>query len=302
MMTVSIFSRFASRLFRDVFLFLVVFWVQGCGFTENEPPVATVSVGLNRQDVPLGGPLEMSYRFSAATNGLVGEDEHRVFVHFLDEDGQLMFTDDHELPEPTSGWRFGESVTYDRRMTVPVYPYIGTVTVAVGLYSPRTGNRLPMVGDALGQRAYQVASFNMAPQSESGFLMFDQGWHPVESSNDDPMMEWQWTTGESIITFRNPEVDSTLYLEVQGRPQLFENPQVLSLRIGEVILQSIELSEDQSSYHVIRIPGGAFGPNEMVELTLDVDQTFVPAAVTEGQNLDDRELGVQLFYAFLEIN
>ena len=159
-----------------------------------------------------------------------------------------------------------------------------------------------MVGDALGQRAYQVASFNMAPQSESGFLMFDQGWHPVESSPDDPMMEWQWAQGESTITFRNPEVDSTLYLEVQGRPQLFENPQVLSLRIGEVILQSIELSGDQSSYHVIRIPGAAFGPNEMVELTLDVDQTFVPAAVAEGQNLDDRELGIQLFYAFLEIN
>ena len=40
----------------------------------------------------------------------------------------------------------------------------------------------------------------------------------------------------------------------------------------------------------------------MVELTLGVDQTFVPAVVTEGENLDDRELGIQLFYAFLEID
>ena len=112
--------------------------------------------------------------------------------------------------------------------------------------------------------------------------MFDQGWHPVESSPDDPMVEWQWTTGESIITFRNPEVDSTFYLEVQGRPELFENPQVLSLRIGEVILQSIELSGEQSSYHVIQIPSSAFGSNVMVELALGVDQTFVPAVVTEG--------------------
>ncbi|MBM63799.1 MAG: hypothetical protein CL484_12705 [Acidobacteria bacterium] len=301
-MTVLIFSCFTRRLVRGVFLVFAMFWVQGCGLTEAEPPVATVSVGLNRQDVPLGGPLEMNYRFSTATEGLVGGDEHRIFVHFLDEDGQLMFTDDHEPPDPTSGWRSGQSVTYDRRMTVPVYPYIGTVTVAVGLYSPRTGERLPMVGDDLGQRAYQVASFNMAPQSESGFLMFDQGWHPVESSPDDPMVEWQWTTGESIITFRNPKVDSTFYLEVQGRPELFENPQVLSLRIGEVILQSIELSGEQSSYHVIQIPSSAFGSNEMVELTLGVDQTFVPAVVTEGENLDDRELGIQLFYAFLEID
>ena len=57
----------------------------GCGSTESALPVATPAVGLNRADVPLGGPLEMSYRFTPALDGLGNDDEYRVFVHFLDE-------------------------------------------------------------------------------------------------------------------------------------------------------------------------------------------------------------------------
>lgn len=272
----------------------------GCGLTESALPVATPAVGLNRADVPLGGPLEMSYRFTPALDGLGNDDEYRVFVHFLDEDGELMFEDDHAPAESTLAWRSGQPVVYDRRMTVPVYPYIGAVTVAIGLYSPRTGERLSMAGDDLGQRAYQVASFRMAPQSESGFLMFEDDWHSVESSALEPTREWQWTSAESTIAFRNPRVDSTLYLELQGRPELFESAQVLSLRLGGTTVETIELSADARSYHIVGIPAVVLGTDEMVTMTLNVDQTFVPSVVTNGENPDERELGIQVFYAFLE--
>ena len=286
--------------FRPHVAAIVLLCSAGCGLNDSEPAVATPAVGLNRTDVPLGGPLDMSYRFTPAVDRLGADDDYRVFVHFLDEDGELMFEDDHAPPEPTSTWRSGQPVGYDRRMTVPVYPYIGTVTVAIGLYSPSTGERLALAGDSLGQRAYEVASFRMAPQSESGFLMFEEGWHSAESSALEPTQEWRWSTAESTIAFRNPEVDSTLYLEVQGRPELFEMPQMLSLRIGDTTIDIIELSSGERSYHVIPIVATAFGTDEMVAISFSVDQTFVPSVVTNGENQDDRELGIQLFYSFLE--
>ena len=272
----------------------------GCGPNDSAPPVAMPAVALNRNAVPIGGPLEMSYRFTPAVDGLGADGDYRVFVHFLDADGELMFEDDHAPPEPTLTWRSGQSVGYNRRMLVPIYPYIGPVTVAIGLYSPGTGERLPLMGDGLGQRAYEVASFRMAPQSESGFLMFEDGWHSAESSVLDPTQEWRWSTAESTIVFRNPEVDSTLYLDVQGRPEWFETPQVLSLQIGDATVDTVELLSDGRSYYAIPIGATAFGSDEMVTLSVNVDQTFVPSVVTDGENPDDRELGVQLFYAFLE--
>ena len=207
----------------------------GCGLTDTAPPVATPAVGLNRTRVPLGGPLGMTYRFTVPQDAPAFSDDYRVFVHFLDADGSLMFEDDHDPPEPTTSWRLGQEIAYERRFIVPVYPYIGEATIAVGLYSEVEGDRLQLAGDHLGGRAYRVATMEMAPQSESGFLMFEDGWHAAEAVPEEPSREWQWTTGRATISFRNPGTDSTLYLEVGGRPALFDTPQMLTLAIDDTV-------------------------------------------------------------------
>ena len=271
-----------------------------CGLADTASSVATPSVGLNRDRVPLGGPLDLTYRFTVAQDAAPLETDYVVFVHFLDADGELMFTDDHEPPQATSSWHPGQEISYDRRMIVPVYPYIGEVTVAVGLYSPTAGDRVPMAGEHLGQRAYAVATLRMAPQSESGFLMYEDGWHAAESVPEAPAREWRWTTGQSTISFRNPRSDSTLYLEVAGRPELFESSQMLTLSVGDTLIDTIGLESIEPSFHVVPIPAASLGDADSVTLTLTVDPPFVPSEVTDGANSDSRELGMQLFYAFLE--
>ena len=272
----------------------------GCGLTDSAEPVATAAVGLNRTRVPLGGPLEMTYRFTVAADAPAFAEDYRVFVHFLDGDGELMFTDDHEPSESSRGWEQGQEITYERRMIVPVYPYIGEVTVAVGLYSPGSGDRLLLAAEHLGQRAYRVATMQMAPQSESGFLVFAEGWHDSERVPEDPGREWRWTMGRAVLSFRNPRADSTLYLEVDGRPELFDAPQILTLAIGDTVVETLELSSEEPTYHMIAIPAVSLAEAETVTLSLNVEPSFVPAVVTGGQSADDRELGMQVFYAFLE--
>ena len=274
----------------------------GCGSTDSASPVATPAVGLNRTRVPLGGPLHITYRFSVAEDVSGFTDDYRVFVHFLDVDGELMFTDDHAPPTPTTSWRQGQEITYERRTIVPLYPYIGEATIAIGLYSPLLGDRLPLAGEDLGQRAYRVATVEMAPQSESGFLVFEEGWHPAESVPEEPDREWQWTTGRAAISFLNPGEDATLHLELNGRPELFDIPQVVTLAIDGTVIERLEMASVEATHHAIAVPAGSFGAADTVVLTLNVDRTFVPSAVSNGENPDQRELGVQVFYAFLELD
>ena len=276
------------------------FGAVGCGRTDSAAPVVTPAVGLNRTRVPLGGPLEMTYRFTVAQDAPRFTDDYRVFVHFLDDDGEMMFSDDHAPPTPTMSWQPGQVITYERRKIVPVYPYIGEVTVAIGLYSPSMGDRLPLAGEHLGQRAYRVATMEMAPQSESGFLVFEDGWHMAESVPEQLDREWQWTTGRATISFRNPRADSTLHLEVDGRPELFDVPQRLTLVIDDTAIETLEMVSPEPTYHVIPIPAASFGVADAVTLTLNVDPTFVPSVVTDGENPDERELGVQVFHIFLD--
>ena len=286
-------------LYVSAFLWLVT-GLSACGLADTAPPIGTAAVALGRDRVPLGGPLEMTYRFTLAPSAPAIEDDYRVFVHFLDADGALMFSDDHDPPEPLSSWTAGREITYRRRFVTPVYPYIGEATVALGLYSPAQGDRLPLGGEHLGQRAYQVATFEMAPQSESGFLFFEDGWHDAESMPGNSEREWRWTMGRSTISFRNPRTDSTLYLEVDGRPELLNAPQLVTLAIGETEIANFEMVPD-ASFHELPVSAAVMGEDDTVTLVLTVDPAFVPSDITDGANADNRELGVQVFYAFIEI-
>src|SRR5262245_64374183 len=133
----------------------------GCGRTQQaETPVVTPTVMLTRSDAAIGMPIEMAYRFVVAANAPAFTEADTVFVHFLDADGELMWTDDHEPPVPTSQWAPGRVVEYSRTMFVPKFPYSGETRVELGIYSPKTGARVPMTGETKGQRSYQVAKFN----------------------------------------------------------------------------------------------------------------------------------------------
>ena len=102
-------------------------------------------------------------------------------------------------------------------MMVPVDPYIGQVTVAVGLQSPLDGDRLPLEGMHLGERAYSVGTLDMVPPSRNGLAKYRDGWHGVESGTN---RDWRWTTGRATIVFPNPRSAATLHLEVGGQPEL----------------------------------------------------------------------------------
>jgi hypothetical protein len=92
-----------------------------CRKEEPEPPgVATPSFSANQTRVPLGSPVEVTYKFVVAPDAPKINEDFRVFVHFLDADNERLWTDDHDLPVPTSQWKPGQTIEYYKTMFVPM--------------------------------------------------------------------------------------------------------------------------------------------------------------------------------------
>lgn len=267
---------------------------------ESERPVATPALTLDRARAPLGSPIEATYRFTVAQDAPSFDQDYRVLVHFLDADDELMWTDDHYPPLPTSKWTPGQTVEYTRTVFVPIYPYIGQSSIRMGLYSPKSGNRLPLAGETKGQHAYNVGTLQLQPQSENVFLIFKDGWHPAEIAQDNASIEWQWTKKEATISFRNPRKDCLFYLQVDGRPDLFPEPPQVTVRVGTQEIERFVLATGEQLLKKIPIAADQLGTTDMVDLIIQVDKTFVPALTPAAQNRDTRELGIRVFHVFLE--
>lgn len=272
-----------------------------CARVDDAPPVATPSMSLNLTDVPIGSPLEMTYRFAVAPDAPAFTDEYWVFVHFVDNNGELMWTDDHQPPTPTRNWRAGSTIEYQRTMFVPKFPYVGETRVEVGLFSPATGERLPLTGESDGQRAYRVARFTMQLQTDNLFVVFRDGWHDTETG-EGTGREWQWSRQEATLAFRNPRRNVRLYLEAdQPGAGVFTEPQQVVLRIGDTVIDMFTPpATGASELRRVEIPADRLGAADTVEITLSVDKTFVPAEVPALKSSDPRELGLRVFRAYVQ--
>jgi hypothetical protein len=93
---------------------------------------------------------------------------YRVFVHFVHDadlarnDG-IVFQGDNTLAEPTSQWVPGNVVT-EGPVTVQVPSSVpdGSYSVRVGLFDPRTGERVPLAGTDDGTMRYIVGYLTVA--------------------------------------------------------------------------------------------------------------------------------------------
>lgn len=283
-------------------LFIAVLALAGaaaCGRqADTAPPVATPSVTLARPDVVVGGPIEMTFKWAVAPDAPAFPGDGWVFVHFLDADGELLWTDDHEPPGGMAAWKPGQTVEYTRTTFAPKLPYVGELMIEVGAFSRGTGQRLPLSAPTKGQRSYEVGRLSLQLQGEAMLVVFKDGWHATEQA-EGSSREWQWSKGTGTLAFRNPKRNAMLYLEAD-RPGGFPEPQTVSVRLGEVTVDTFQLKPGEAVLRRIALTPEQLGPADAVELQIAVDRTFVPASLPGASSGDARELGVRVFRAFVE--
>ena len=267
--------------------------------TPTDPPVATAQVTFKRSRIALGSPVDVTYRFQVAQNAPAFDQDYRVMVHYLDADDEMMWADDHEPEIPTSKWKPGQVIEYTRTTFIPIFPYVGQASVHIGLYSPKGQKRLPLAGEDTGQLEYKVASVQLLPRSENVFLLYKDGWNSPETAGDNSSVEWQWTRKVATLSFRNPRKDSVFLLHADN-PAPFAEPQIVIVRVNGQQVDTIPVTPRQAFIHRTPLTAAQLGTGDMVELTLDVDKTYVPALIPGNTNHDTRELGLRVFHAFVE--
>lgn len=272
-----------------------------CGGGERAVETRPIApkVELNKPRAPIGSPIEMTYRFEVGADSAPIPKDYRVFVHFVDSHDAILFTGDHDPPKPTSAWEPGSTIEYTRTLFIPLYPYLGTATVSLGLHVPETGERLGLEGPGDGNQAYPVAQLELLDQKENIFLVYKEGWHQLESAPENPSIEWQWTKQEAVCSFRNPKRDVLLYLEADSNVNAFEEePLEVALMVGENEVSRFTVETKDTFLRKISIPASALGSDDWVDLRIVNSKAFVPSQ--EGLGNDDRELGLRVYHLYVE--
>lgn len=268
--------------------------------TDEATPVATPQVTMSRTAAAIGRPLDMQWSFSVAADAPPFVEDFYVFVHFIGDTGELMWTDDHRPPTPTSQWKPGATIAYTRTVFVPKFPYTGNVSVHAGLYSPSSNTRVPLAGDGTGGRAYRVAGFQMTPEADTVFVVYTDGWHQAEVAGDSGGVEWQWSKKRGTVAFHNPKRDVTVMIQADLPVPALTDPVQVDVSLGATVVDSFGLAPGGELVRRVSLSAAQLGDGETVELALTADRTFVPSTIPALRSRDSRELGIRVFRVYIE--
>ena len=151
--------------------------IAGCGSKDDAPPLATVSLTLNKTAAALGSPIDMTYRFQVAPAAAF-EAAITASMHLLDSDGVNRWSDDHDPPTKTSEWKPARPWNTPERASFRCLTWEATILWVVPPDAPDT--RAPLSGPEPEGRSYKVATLKVLPQSENIFIVDRSGFNGTE--------------------------------------------------------------------------------------------------------------------------
>ena len=256
------------------------------------------SMKVNRERAAVGGALEVTYTWTTEAGARPIPENHRAFVHFLDDHKGVLFHDDHVPVPPPDQWQPGKTYSYTRTVFVPLVPYVGPAQLIMGLYpSTGKGDRIALKAEDIGMSAFKVGSMELLPQTEDIFLVYKEGWYGAETSPQDPTLARTWTKKDAFVSFKNPKRDVIVYLEADTNVKAFPQPPVLTVSVGTGAGLQVPIESADVFLRKIRFKADQLGEEEWVDLRLAMNQSFVPKAA--GLSQDARELGLLVYHLYV---
>ena len=140
------------------------------------------------------------------------------------------------------------------------------------------------------------AILNLAEAETSWNADYLSGFHPREANQAEI---WRWTLDEAAMRFRNPRADALLHLTVQGQTHVFDAPQTVAVRMGNLTVDSF-VASGAITTRTVALGRELMGGSDSFIVEILVDKTFVPASVPGSASLDTRELGIRVVSAAIE--
>ncbi len=266
----------------------------GCGRRTSRAPALAITPQADVQPsrVPAGGAVSIEYRWTVGASAPRITRPYRVFVHFLDRHGTLLFADAHEPSPPVVEWQPGHSYAYRRTTLTLEFPYVGPLTVVMGLYSQATGERLPLSGQDAGQRRYRVAALSLLPRDRELSLRCE-GLYPPETPVAAPLLVTRFMRREATCRFRNPREDTLVFVQGDLEPAAFTTAPILSLSsLAATARHELPLT-DELQLLQFRIPARDLGREAEATLRLGMSASYFPRLL--GGSDDPREVSLRLF-------
>ncbi|MCU1383576.1 MAG: hypothetical protein JWL71_2273 [Acidobacteria bacterium] len=149
----------------------------------------------------------------------------------------------------------------------------------------------------------RVAVEQFDASGQRSLIGFGDGWHEQEL-NPRSGARWRWLSGQGTLRMRVPLTRMSpdrreapaLVLHIEGESPLayFPRPSMLTVRSG----WRVQLTRPLNSDFALDIPITDLGPTGESDITLETDQTYVPAD-RSSRTQDRRHLGLRIFKAEL---
>ncbi len=271
----------------------------GCAGEDVSRAVnAAVSVDLP-DSLPAGSPFDVGFTWTPSADFEAPSDDYRIFVHFVDPDGNIVVQDDHFPPVPTSQWKAGEPVNYRHWVYTDPELEPAYFDLFVGLYD--SAGQVATLAEGGLQNRPLVHSIIMRGEDKGGVPVFVEGvqdWELSLASDDALTRRWRWMGRQATVAFGNPRGPSTLHLSALSPVDYLGGTQTVTIRVQDREIARFELDESVPYIKRFDVPGDVFGEGDWVDLIIEVDKTFVPAQV-EPESDDIRELGLQIYWMYL---
>ena len=191
------------------------------------------------REVPLGSPVEVTYKFLVA-QGATFDDDYTVLVHFLDSDDELMWTDDHQPPVPTRTWKPGQTIEYKRTMFVPIYPLHRaghrprSACTRRRRRAPAAGGEIERPARIQGRHASAAAALRERLPPVQGRLAPGRGRRRTT-----PPSSGSGRRSRATITFRNPKKRRDVLPPCRRPGDSYAEPQVMTVKVNGQQLDTI---------------------------------------------------------------
>jgi hypothetical protein len=138
-----------------------------------------------------------------------------------------------------------------------------------------------------------IEQFDSQPAGRVIFGYAD-GWHEQEYNPATGRL-WRWTSERASLRVRS--AGRPLALRLEGETETFETPSRVTIRAGDRVLG--EVAAGQAFSAVVALPAELFEQGESI-ITIETDQTYVPAELRPGRSNDRRQLGLKVYVCSIQ--
>lgn len=292
-------QRGGTIMWRKFFVLIILSVVAiSCGKKADNQGVQ-LEINLAPESVTDFLFLKVKYKITLSPKFSGLEKDYKMFVHFWrTKNKEMLLQDDHILPNPTTTWKKGDTLSYTREVFIPKFidefdiNYEGheNVRLTIGLYNPDNFKE----SYTLFKKTLSVQSVSLiAPE-----IIYDDGWHQPETNmqiKNPQERNWRWTSKRSVCIIENPKKESTLIIRGAIDKNRIADQKVI-IKINDQVLE--EFIPDQNLFtKKYTINPETLGTGDDFNLIIETDKTFIPSKLNP-EIKDNRELGIQIFFLY----